>query len=224
MSEYLILKLQGPMQAWGGHTYENYRPTELFPTRSALVGLVGACLGIRRAQRADLKALSESFRMAVRVDRRERADGEVLHVAKVTDFHTVENARKVDGKPEPFPVVSRREYLCDAQFTVALEFGDGGAYDLETIRRGLQVPRFTPYLGRRSCPLGRPLLETVLTAEDLHDALAKVPPRCGTVYGELEAQGLNRLRVRDVPVFAEHRQFRTRSVYIHPEENDHVPQ
>ena len=36
MPEYLILKLQGVMQSWGGHTFEDYRPSGNFsdPLRS----------------------------------------------------------------------------------------------------------------------------------------------------------------------------------------------
>ena len=48
MPRYLILKLQGPMQAWGPILFEDFRPSHLFPTRSALLGLIGACLGIDR--------------------------------------------------------------------------------------------------------------------------------------------------------------------------------
>lgn len=37
MPIYLILKLEGPMQAWGGHTFEDYRPIQPFPTRSGIL-------------------------------------------------------------------------------------------------------------------------------------------------------------------------------------------
>lgn len=46
MRSYLILRLAGPMQAWGQPTFEGTRPTGRFPTRSGLLGLLGACLGI----------------------------------------------------------------------------------------------------------------------------------------------------------------------------------
>ncbi len=61
MPDYLIIKLQGAIQAWGGHTYEDYRPSLIFPTRSAIVGLLGACLGVQRDKLAALKSLSDSF-------------------------------------------------------------------------------------------------------------------------------------------------------------------
>lgn len=46
MNEYMILNLRGVLQSWGGHTFEDYRPSNLFPTRSGLIGLLAACLGI----------------------------------------------------------------------------------------------------------------------------------------------------------------------------------
>ena len=55
MSRYLILRLDGPMQAWGSHTFEDFRPSNLFPTRSGLLGLLGACLGIDRGDHAGLE-------------------------------------------------------------------------------------------------------------------------------------------------------------------------
>ncbi len=60
MRSYLILRLAGPMQAWGQPTFEGTRPTGRFPTRSGLLGLLGACLGIQRDDTSSLQALSES--------------------------------------------------------------------------------------------------------------------------------------------------------------------
>ncbi|EFA7709521.1 CRISPR-associated protein Cas5 [Escherichia coli] len=45
MRSYLILRLAGPMQAWGQPTFEGTRPTGRFPTRSGLLGYSGLVLG-----------------------------------------------------------------------------------------------------------------------------------------------------------------------------------
>jgi len=78
-------------------------------------------------------------------------------------------------------------------------------------------PRYTPFLGRRSCPLGRPLYETVVQAEGLIEALSMVAPFSGTVYDE-ERRGPNRLVIRDVPMQGPSRRFATREVFIHQQE------
>lgn len=216
MAEFLILKLQGVMQAWGGHTYEDYRPTHLFPTRSGLVGLLGACCPVDRDDVEGLAALSASFRFAVRDDAGKNA-------RRMTDYHTVRDARQVGGKTRQFPVESHREYLCDAAFTVALCFAPDARFSLEGIREATQRPRYTPFLGRRSCPLGRPLFEAVKHAESLLGALAQVPPAGGTVYSEDNEGSLSTLVVRDVPTPGRVRKFATREVFIHAGEGCHVP-
>lgn len=216
MREILILRLHGVMQAWGGHTFEDYRPSLLFPTRSGLVGIIGACLGIDRGDQKALQALTSSFLYCARLDESPYA------VRKIIDFHTVLDARKVDGKRNPNPVVSRREYLCDARFTIALQTLDGSSYTLEQISSALREPVYTPFLGRRSCPPARPLLECILEAEDLHSALAEIPPARGILYSELDVGGKSKMIVRDVP--AGRRLFATRPVYLYVQEEEDVHQ
>lgn len=197
------------MQSWGGHTYEDYRPSSLFPSRSGLIGLLAACLGIDRQDNARQQALSDSFIFAVRSDESKHP------VRKVIDFHTVMDARKVDGTVNKNPVVSRREYLYDICFTVAMQFREGACFSLEAVKKDIQCPVYTPFLGRRSCPLGQPLFHSVVSANSLLAALSMIEPKRGTVYSE-EAEGSsNRLVMRDMPLFTGKRQFSTRSVFIH---------
>ncbi len=217
MNEYLILRLKGVLQSWGGHSFEDYRPSNLFPTRSGLVGLLAACLGIDRKDLENQKALSESFRYAVRVDETPNR----FH--KITDFHTIKDARKVDGTPNKNPVVSRREYLCDATFTVALKLTDTNVFSVQRITDHLQKPVYTPFLGRRSCPLSVPPFHSIVQTESFIKALEAVEPFRGTIYSE-EDENNNRFVVRDVPLCNGKRQFATRTVFIHSPGGSHVPQ
>lgn len=208
MQDFLIIKLQGAMQAWGGHTFEDYRPSHIFPTRSAVVGLLGACLGIYRADikgRADLNA---SFELTVRADRRK------VHMQKMTDFHTVLDARKVDGAPRPDAIISHREYLCDAEFSLALGFRNNSVFNLEKVKAAIQKPHYTPSLGRRSCPIQSPLFNTIKAAESAQEALAQIEPMQGTLYSEQKLQGSVPIRIRDIPIEDPVRQFATRTLYI----------
>jgi len=207
MNHYLAIKLHGVMQAWGGHTYEDLRHSELIPTRSAVLGMLAACLGIERTDVEHLASLSASVRMAVRLDR---------HPQRLIDFHTVMAARKVDGKPNPNPVVSKREYLCDAQYTVLIHCIANKHYSLAAIEQAIKSPIYTPFLGRRSCPLSRPLFDTLLSAVDFKQAFAMCEPVGGVIYSEEKLHETDALwRMRDEPVYARKRQFATRSVYIH---------
>lgn len=218
MATYLMLKLAGPMQAWGTHTFEDYRAIHPFPTRSGIVGLLAACLGIERHDRESLMALGQSFQLAVRAD---RDDQRSYTPTVITDFHTVEQARKVDGKPNPNPVVSRREYVCDASFTAALHFQPEAPWDRQTVKTALCRPHYTPYLGRRSCPLSRPLLEGEVEASSLSAALAQVPPYAGVVYSEEEEGHHSQMSVRDVILPGRTRRFASRRVYIRADHGGH---
>ena len=207
MKTYLVLKLQGVMQAWGGHTYEDARHTELIPTRSGLLGLLAACLGIDRKDSTGLSDLARSLRIAVRMD---------TTPVRITDFHTVLDARKVDGKPNKFPVVSRREYLCDATYTVLLEVQEDAQVSADAIEQALKNPVYTPFLGRRSCPPSRPLFEERIEAEDFESAFALTPGEGGTIYSEsCPRQSHTPYRLRDIPLYGRKRQFASREIYIY---------
>ncbi len=221
MPDFLILKCQGAMQAWGSHTYEDYRPSLIFPTRSAVVGLLGACLGIAREKPEQLKTLSDSFILTVlahprTVEQRHFKDeckSKTVSLHKMTDYHTVLNARRADGGMRDDAIVSRREYLCDAEFTLALTFKEDAAYDLEQVVRAVKKPIYTPYLGRRSCPLQRPLFEKIVTAETAEQALKKIEIT-GTLYSETPIENSHQMQVRDLPLFGKTRRFVTRPVYV----------
>jgi len=221
MADYLIIKLQGSMQAWGSHTYEDYRPSHIFPTRSAIVGLLAACLGIDREDIVKREALNNSLtRLTVRADPRYIEHKKTpLKMHKITDFHTVQNARKVDGAFRKDAVVSRREYLCDAEFSVAMVFDKERGYSLDEITQAIKKPYFTPFLGRKSCPLQRPLYEATVTADNAQTALLDIMPMQGTLYSEELLENSVPMEVRDVPMSTSVRQFSTRTINILGDKN-----
>ena len=224
MPHYLILRLDGPMQAWGTHTFEDYRPSNPFPTRSGLLGLLGACLGLDRRDTTALNQLADSVEFTVRVDQTAQRPGsdQVVprHAVKLADYHTVLDARKVDGSANKFPVQSQREYLFDAAFTVAVGSKPKAGLTLVEIAAALQRPRFTPVLGRRSCRLARPLLEqsAPVEATDAKAALARFAPHGGLIYAESGLVSEQPISLRDVPNHGRQRQFATRRVYLHRED------
>lgn len=218
MPRYLILRLDGPMQAWGTHTYEDFRPSNLYPTRSGLLGLLAACLGIERGDHARQAALAASVEFSVRVDtaveRLDRKQPVKKPGVKLPDFHTVMDARKVDGKANKFPVVSRREYLFDAAFSVAVRAKADATFTLDVIAAALRRPLYTPTLGRRACPPARPVFDGEAEAADGIAALQKVSGNGVLIYSE-SRESDQPLRLRDVPLHGHKRQFGTRLVYLH---------
>ncbi|MFI7077125.1 type I-E CRISPR-associated protein Cas5/CasD [Micromonospora sp. NPDC049903] len=149
----LLLRLAGPMQSWGDHSTFSVRDTATVPTRSAMIGMLAAAKGLHRGEPlGDLTTL----RFTVRVDR----PGTMMD-----DFHTVGGGLPPDrtvptaeGKrrqPGAGTIVSRRFYLVDAVFIVAVT---GPDTIVEHVHEALTMPVWAPYLGRRSCPAEQPFL------------------------------------------------------------------
>jgi CRISPR system Cascade subunit CasD len=226
MPNFLILKLHGLMQAWGEHTFEGLRPSANFPTRSGVLGLLGACLGVKRNDSKKQHQLADSVGMAVRVDKRciIRKDGtaRTLQMVKMTDYHTVKDAREdYAGLKKHDTIQTWREYLYDAEFTVALWNQPDSTLSLHELETAVKRPCFTPYLGRRSCPISRPLFEAHFSSPDVLAALKEISPQGGTIYSESRI-GDRMKRVRDVPLIHQPRQFAARNLYV--QGGDHVPE
>lgn len=224
MKDYLILKFQGPMQAWGEHTFEGLRPSSYVPTRSAVLGLMGACLGVRREDKSRQAELADSLGIAVRVDRRTLPDdkNKILMQQKMTDYHTIKKARReYRGLKSHDTIQTWREYLMDAEFTLVCWQRQGTSHILEKLEQAVKKPVFTPYLGRRSCPIVRPLFEKRIQADDEFAALNQVAPVGGEVYSETPAK-VRSIKVRDVPMVHQPRQFASRTVYVY--RGDYVPE
>lgn len=134
----LLIKLEGPMQSWGYRSRFDYRDTALEPTRSGVIGLICAAMGISRGE--DISRF-DAIRMGVRVDREGRPE---------RDYHTALDVVKADGSGTD-TVVSRRDYLADASFTVGLECLDKAL--LASVAVALAQPKWPLFLGRKAFPL-----------------------------------------------------------------------
>ena len=113
----LLLRLAAPLQAWGADSKFEIRRTNREPTKSGVLGMLAAALGLRRDAINSLKELSQ-LRFAVRVDREGRLLMDYQTAGNPTP-QEVEKARKGGKTPEP-PYVTRRYYLSDAVFLVGL--------------------------------------------------------------------------------------------------------
>ena len=157
------LKLQAPLQSWGERSRWDSRDTAAMPTKSAIIGLLGCCLGLERGSE-QLAELDARLHMAVRADK----PGSII-----TDFHTVQSPKgtrllNAEGKPRGDTLLTPKQYLQDASFTVLL-WGDSDV--LDQCVHALNHPKWTPYLGRRSCVPSVPLVPEVLEADTVDQAL-----------------------------------------------------
>jgi len=159
----LLLRCEAPLQSWGSRSRFGERDTEREPTKSGVIGLLAAAMGIDRAE--PLGGLV-GLRVGVRADR----EGTILH-----DFHTALEVRKADPKAGPETQTSDRHYLSDAVFLVGIE-----GEDLEFLRKldvALQRPTWPLFLGRKACVPARPvrLRDGLRADEELEQALRSYP-------------------------------------------------
>ncbi len=151
----LLLRLSSPLQAWGVSSKFDTRYTEKMPTKSGLIGLLAAALGLTRD--SDITQLSSQFRFGFRADR----EGTVIR-----DFQKIRIDDKKSGTK-----ISNRYYLSDAMFLAAVE---GDRESLDNIVDALRCPFFPLYLGRRSCPPEGKLILGIRD-ENIEDVLANEP-------------------------------------------------
>ncbi len=133
--DVLTIRASAPLQSYGNQATFNRRTTHHYPTKSAVIGLVAAALGLRREDAA-IQSLNQ-LKYALRIDQ----VGQTM-----TDFQIVETNRPKKGARK----ITYRDYLQDYVYMIAL-----GSEDMDLIRiisYALLHPKFQLYWGRRSNP------------------------------------------------------------------------
>lgn len=235
MNRYLLLWLEGPLQAWGADSRFGRRDTLNFPTKSGVLGLLCSALGAGGEQRELLREMAPltqtalAFRKTTELDEGTRIarDAEPL----LRDFHMVGSAydekdpwqdlmipkksngeRAVGGGTK----ITYRNYLQDSVFAAVVEVPGARA---ESFAKALAMPCWDLFLGRKCCAptdiifrgsydtREDALLAAVAIAEEKHLIEA-----FRVVDGEEEGEALT---LNDVPVqFGERKQYRERLVTI----------
>lgn len=172
MADVLLLCFDAPLQSWGLRSRWDVRDSGDEPSKSGVIGVLGAALGCPVGD-PRLEELDRELRMGVRVER---------PGSKIIDFQTVSGVMRTaeggwKGRPDdPATIVSPRTYIQDAVFLVALE---GPRETLEECAAALQNPRWPIFLGRKACVPSRPvLLELTDRYDSVERALEKYPWLC----------------------------------------------
>jgi len=165
----LLLRLVGPMQSWGTTSRFDQRDTGKEPSKSGVIGLLAAALGIDRGNWADLKPLAE-LTFGVRHDRPgvPKRDYQTAGCAATDTIIKADRTQAKDG------VVSDRFYLADASFLVGVESSDRAL--LARCDAHLRNPVWPLALGRKSYVPSEPVwLENGLQDSPLRTVLAQWP-------------------------------------------------
>lgn len=207
----LLLRLAAPLQSWGMDSKFETRKTNREPTKSGVVGLLAAALGIGREEPEKLIPLNQ-LRFGVRVDQ----EGDFL-----VDYHVARKEEKTRKAEKITPYITYRHYLTDAIFLAGLESQDDAF--LQELAQALRHPAFPLFLGRRSCPPTMPLclgirqknLKTALAEEPLLIPAWRQPgPAVGRMVLDAAPGEPGAVPQRDLPLsFSQtHRQFGYRLV------------
>jgi CRISPR system Cascade subunit CasD len=210
---YLGLYLDAPMQSWGYQSKFDRRTSFAFPTKSGIIGMICAAMGIDRSNPDILQDLS-NLKMTMLTF---QSNG------RLTDFHTVGGGWDKKSNPAHIvktaqgsvgnTVITRREYLLQSRFGVLIM---GELLFLEKIAGALYDPKWGIWLGRKSCIPATPICQGIFS--DSQTAIGHLENIAGNpVLRTMEeagtfAEGSDTLN--DVPVHFGKRRYAPRRIRI----------
>jgi CRISPR system Cascade subunit CasD len=210
--QHLLLYLDAPMQAWGHSSRFNRRTSAAWPTKSGIVGMLCAAMGIDRADEAGIARLAA---LGMRVLVLKQSGGRLI------DWHTVgggydpktqrQNMPNKAGGGTPTTVLTDREYLLDHKFGVVLS-GDPAL--LDACFQAMENPRWGVWFGRKNCIPAARICEGLFSSiDDAEKHLLELSgwEPCRTVI-EAETFGDGTDSLMDVPLNFKTREFKPRRI------------
>jgi len=194
MKNYLLFRLYGPLASWGDIAVGTHRPSYDHPSKSAVMGLLAAAVGIRRNEENKHRELAGAYNFAVLVN----SPGVFLrdyHTAQIPSASSIKKQRHILSRKEELgvekedltAVISSRDYYSDSLYTIAIwskeEYSEAFPYPLELLENKLNEPEFVLYMGRKSCPLALPVEAKVVICNGLKEAFDKVEFKCEPLLG-----------------------------------------
>lgn len=180
--DYLALYFDAPLQSWGYASKFDRRTTLAHPTRSGVIGLLCAALGVDRTDKAGLARLEKNLGVNVYA----------YHLgSRLSDYHTVGGG--YDPKREPLricvngegkirqkngksiAVLTQREYLEGSRFGVLVL---GPSSLIGELAEAVRNPVWGIWLGRKACVPASPVFSGVHVDEE--SALKQLAQRAGT--------------------------------------------
>jgi len=231
---WLLLWLEGPLQAWGHDSKFTRRDTLAFPTKSGVLGMILSALGLGGEQKDVLAEFADLQQVVISYGRCDTRSGELIksnQIPLLRDFQMVGSGYD-DGDPWTSLLIPKksdgskavgggtkmtyRYYLQDACFAVVLEIPTDR---VGVISLALQDPTWDVYLGRKNCVptdfIYRGCFESFDEAITQAQTIATEKLRTEdyrVLDGEHDGEVLT---LMDVPVqFGERKRYRDRSVTV----------
>ena len=171
----LFLRLAGPMQAWGTSSRLQLRRTDLYPSKSGVLGMLLCARGVRREDSTPALEPLKLLLMGVRVDRDGSLDWDYHTAGAKIGIRKAEGGIKKTASTGEFEtLISHRQYLYDASFLVALQ---GDADIISDYAGYLSNPEWPVFLGRKCCIPAEPVFIGMGRFNTLAEALSSIPWR-----------------------------------------------
>ena len=180
VARHLVYRLSAALGSMGTLAGNERRGSDDWPARSAILGMLGAALGVRRSDRAELDSLETDYAVAL---------ARLRLGPPMIDYHTVQTvptstAKRPSSRPDALSrgrakgrnglgtVITHREYHQGCVFDVAIRPEAGTPrWSLDDLRAALERPRYVLYFGRKACPLDLPLAPRLIESDDAIGAL-----------------------------------------------------
>lgn len=165
---YLSLMLDAPLQSWGFSSRFERRTTGLYPTKSGIVGLICAAMGVSKGSDVERRMMPNLAALKMTAIAISRGPN---RVRRVEDYHTVgggydksqagsmpRNAKEKQART----TLSWRQYLTDAKFGVILA---GDSLLLSQVSAALKNPVWGVWFGRKNCIPAEPIYRGLFSDE-----------------------------------------------------------
>jgi CRISPR system Cascade subunit CasD len=204
--QFLLLRLEAPMMAFGAVQVDAIGPTRTFPGQAQICGLLGNALGYVHQDADRLEALQRRLRLAVSlVEPGERLrDYQTVDLGRAhlvgTGWTTRGAVEERAGASSETTHIRQRWYLADARLLVALTLDPADeAPTLDTLYAALIYPARPLFIGRKNCMPTAPIALGLTEAADVPAALRESATR----LAQADAQEGRRTRRPAEPVAME---------------------
>lgn len=179
--QWLVLKLEAPLLAFGGVTIDHVGVTRDFPSVSMLTGLLANALGWLRTDKEAHQDLQDRLVFAARWDRQ----GEFGVLSDIQNAQLAKNDKGWttwgspegrDGNSYDGPHRRQRDYHTDSCMMIVLRLAPSDQVpSLDMIAEKLDHPSRPLFVGRKPCLPSAPLRQKdFVTAPTAYEALQKV--------------------------------------------------
>ncbi len=176
--KYCVFRLYAPLCSWGEIAVGSERRSALHPSKSAIIGLIAAAMGIEREDEEKQLKLASALGFAIKL---------INPGTIIKDFHTAQVPRAVKNvvyhtrkdeldalDEKDNAIISYREYRCDSLSVVTIWIKESNSsISLYNVQEALMAPMFHLYLGRKSCPPALPLQPQIIEADTIREAFNK---------------------------------------------------